>query len=352
MNHDHAASSPGPSPDETPMPQLDDDDTASIPTHNGPTPVGAFHHGESQPPSPSRSRRRRKKKNKKERHPGLVKKLSFVTHLLKSLDLLVFAEISSLYYMEAVGQYMYLTPKDESIPFFMPSGRLHVLLVLIPNLLCMIFHLFASLPHGPEFHRGYQHGGLIIDFVGQRPATSRLYYLAADITILAVQCLMLAIHTQREQLRVALKTFRPILPEFAEEMQAALLPVQDLDAEERGVSLHDPDIAFSGLNDAATDENGNVEMQLLDGSREQGGGQGQHGEAAASLQRGTGQGCPRAQLSDVMNSGNAVLGNYFVVQSVLSAASLRTLSYGAALATLQARRRAVVAQTATIRPNR
>lgn len=57
--------------------------------------------------TPSRSRagshingRRRKRKNRKKRNPGLVRKLEFVTHLLKSLDTLVFAELSALYYME------------------------------------------------------------------------------------------------------------------------------------------------------------------------------------------------------------------------------------------------------------
>lgn len=57
-------------------------------------------------PSPSRrspSRRHRKKrKGKKRTDPGLMKKLAFVTHLLNSLDVLVFAELSSLYYMECV----------------------------------------------------------------------------------------------------------------------------------------------------------------------------------------------------------------------------------------------------------
>ena len=44
--------------------------------------------------------RRRRRKSRKKRNPGLVKKLEFVTHLLKSLDTLVFAELSALYYME------------------------------------------------------------------------------------------------------------------------------------------------------------------------------------------------------------------------------------------------------------
>ncbi|KAG6030027.1 hypothetical protein E4U19_000694 [Claviceps sp. Clav32 group G5] len=322
--------------------------------------------------APSMSRRRRKKKSKKERNPGLVKKLSYVTHLLKSLDLLVFAELSGLYYMEcsmfrfllrAVGQYMYLTPKDESFPFLMPAGRVHVLLVVVPNLICMLLHLFTSLPRGPDFHRGYQHGGLIIDFVGQRPATYRIYYLLADLAILGLQCLMLTVHTQREQLRVLLKTFRPILPELSGDMQGTAIAarsLQDLDAEERGVLLHGQDVTTPAANLTTMEEGGGVEMRHASGSLEVVEGD-QNGEAGSLLQRSTSEECPRAPLSDIINSGNAVLGNYCIIQSVMSAAgdfertaahSLRTISYEATLATLQARRRAAVAQSATMRPNR
>jgi hypothetical protein len=46
--------------------------------------------------------RRRRKKPRKKRNPGLKKKLAFVTHLLRGLDTLVFAELSALYYMECV----------------------------------------------------------------------------------------------------------------------------------------------------------------------------------------------------------------------------------------------------------
>lgn len=43
---------------------------------------------------------RQRRKEKRRRNPGLKKKLAFVTHLLKSLDLLVFTQLSALYYME------------------------------------------------------------------------------------------------------------------------------------------------------------------------------------------------------------------------------------------------------------
>lgn len=260
---------------------------------------------------------------------------------------------------------MYLTPKDEAFPFLMPASRVHVLLVVIPNFICIFLHLFTSLPQGPDFHRGYQHGGLIIDFVGQEPPTSRIYYLIADFAILAIQCLMLTVHTQREQLRVMLKTFRPMLPEIAEELEAAARAVQDLDAEERGVSIHAMD-AIATATTAAThstaiDGAGGIELGQVTGSPpEPGESSEQNGEADTLLRESTSEDSPRAQLADIMNSGNAVVGEYYIVQSVLSAAgdlersathSLRSISYGATLATLQARRRAVIAQSAAIRPN-
>lgn len=260
--------------------------------------------------------------------------------------------------LRAIGQYMYLTPKDEAFPFLMPASRVHVLLVVIPNFICIFLHLFTSLPRGPDFHRGYQHGGLVIDFVGQRPPTYRIYYLLADFAILAIQCLMLTVHTQREQLRVMLRTFRPILPEIAEELEAAVRSIQDLDAEERGVSLHAQNSAAAA---ASVDGGGGVEMRERNGFHQAGEAGEQTGEAETLLRESTSEGSSRAQLADIMNSGNAVVGEYYIVQSVLSAAgdlersaahSLRSISYGATLATLQARRRAVIAQSTAIRPNR
>lgn len=292
--------------------------------------------------SPSRRRssprrRRRKRKGKKRSDPGLVKKLAFVTHLLNSLDVLVFAELSSLYYMECVpllssiapltnrcsmfrfllraaGQWMYLTPKDEAFPFAMPARRTHVLLILLPNIFCILLHLLGALPEGPEFHRGYQHGGVVIDFIGQTPASSRAYYILVDLAILVVQSLMLTVHTERENLRIALKTFRSPLPEQPE--QAAQAPtLEDLDAEERGVSREPWNVNVDG-----------IEMQDLGG--EEG---------------------PAADLTDIMNSGNAILGDYHILNGLRTAAantqptvahSLNTFGYSATLAMLRSQRQA------------
>lgn len=159
-----------------------------------------------------------------------------------------------------------------------------------------------------------------------------------------------------------LRTFRPILPEIAEELEAAVRSIQDLDAEERGVLLHAQNSTTAAAAAAASvGDGGGVEMRERNGFHQAGEASEQTGEAETLLRESTSEGSSRAQLADIMNSGNAVVGEYYIVQSVLSAAgdlersaahSLRSISYGATLATLQARRRAVIAQSAAMRPNR
>ncbi|KAM4059626.1 hypothetical protein HRG_002744 [Hirsutella rhossiliensis] len=324
-----------------------DDDTATANHHNASSPAR----------SRSASRQRRKKKSKKKRNPGLAKKLGFITHLLKTLDLVIFAELSALYYMEcslfrfvvrSAGQYMYLTPKDESFPFLMPATRVHVLLVLIPNIICMASHLFGSLPVGPDFHRGYQHGGLIIDFIGQRPPTWRLYYFLADVVILVVQCFMLTVHTEREHLRAALKTFRPVFP-VVEDTTAR--STEDLDAEERGVLRNGSEVVH--------DETDGIDLHPLGQPRDGGEGSGMRGDDLAPLLPDAASGvAPGTPLSDIMTSGNAILGEYHVLHSMLSATmgfertaahSLQTISYGATMAALQARQQGASVQISSQR---
>lgn len=299
----------------------------------------------------SQSQRRKKKKNRKKRNPGLTKKLEFVTHLLKSLDTLVFAELSALYYMEcsmfrfilrSVGQYLYLTPKDESFPFLMPASPIHVCLVLIPNIFCILLHILVSLPVGPEFHRGYMHGGLVIDFIGQKPPTSRIYYVLADVVILAVQCLMLTVHTERERLRVVLKTFRPMVPDVAQETTPT---IEDLDAEERGVSR-------DMLGSLPIDEEDGIELQPLHrvSTTEEGNSTSGESEPSSAREQSTDE-PTRSNLSDVLSSGNGIIGEYHVLHSLHNAAlniertaaySLRTIGYGATMASIEARRRATL----------
>ncbi|KAL7925023.1 hypothetical protein ACQKWADRAFT_310615 [Trichoderma austrokoningii] len=309
--------------------------------------------------SRSRQRSRSKRRSKKKQNPGLAKKLGFLTHLLKTLDLVVFAELSSMYYMEcsmlmfmarAIPQYMYLSPKDESFALLMPATHIHVLVILVPNLMCILGHLFDPLALGPDYHRGYQHGGMFIDFVGQMPSQSRLYYILFDLVILAIQSLMLSIHNQREGLRVALKTFRPLSNRVLEPIPGR--SPEDLDAEERGVSRHESGVTFN-----ETDE---IELQQLD---RQGNGEGPD-DRSEPLQAATGDDpndeSLRTHLSDIMSSGNAVLNEYHVIHTMKTALmktggstalSLQAIGYRATMARIRTRRRGTTLRNQITRPS-
>lgn len=238
--------------------------------------------------------------------------------------------------IRAATQFLYLSPKDNDFPFLMPAGRMHLILVLAPNAWCILVHLFASLPEGPEYYRGYQQGGLIIDFVGQKPPTSRLYYILADLVLLALQCLMLAIHTEREKLRFTLKTFKPLLTGPTADL-ALGRTLEDFNVEEQGIR--------SGPSVEEEDDQGDIElrsMRSLTGDT----------NVSPSLPDGpdSGDEPSKSHLNDLYNSGNAILGEYHVLNAMRVAAldvernaatSVQTISYRATLAALEAQRRGV-----------
>ncbi|KAM3478415.1 hypothetical protein MY5147_002194 [Beauveria neobassiana] len=333
----------------------DDDDAAAGPARSQEAvSAGPAQQYDARPRPASQQLRVSSKKDLKKHCPGLKKKLVFLTHLLKSLDLVVFAELSALYYMEcsmfrfllrAFGQYLYLSPKDESFPVALTATRVHVLLVVAPNLICMLLHLFTSLPAGRADQRGYQHGGLVIDFIGQTPSSSRIYYVLADIFLLVLQCIMLTIHTEREQMRVTLKTFRPLAADLAQQA-AAGRTIRELDEEERGVSAM--------MDEEAGDEAVEVEMRLLN----QGAGAEIGNETGPSNSNTDNNGDNTTHLFNVMNSGNGVLGPYHVLHTIrhtvmdvrrTAAHSLTSMGYDATFAAIRAnaQRRAVSELTTT-----
>ena len=216
----------------------------------------------------------------------------------------------------------------------MPATRAHVVLIVAPNIICMLLHLFGSMPQGPDYHRGYLHGGVVVDFVGQMPSTSRLYYLLADVVLLVLQSLMMTIHNEREKLRVALKTFRPINPELTQQVSQAWA-MEDLDAEERGVSRDD---SYASVGDGSND----IELQPLNGDATNA------DDMEGSTRDSVGDSSSQSQLSDLLSSGNGVLGEYHVIHAMrvalthlegAAAGTLHRIGYEATTVALQARRR-------------
>lgn len=103
----------------------------------------------------------------------------------------------------------------------------------------MVFHAFFIRPEAGEATRGYLHGGLFIDFIGQKPVpVFRL--LAFDVLILLVDIVMLALVIERVKMvgskgLASLITNGSATTNANSETNTPQSDQQDHDAEERGV---------------------------------------------------------------------------------------------------------------------
>ncbi|KAI2640460.1 DUF1746-domain-containing protein [Hypomontagnella submonticulosa] len=281
---------------------------------------------------------------------GLKKKLQFMIHLSINLDTLVYAELCALYYMDCsffrliirwVSQALFISPKAEDSILIIPNY--HVSAIIWPNFLCILLHLITSLPHAGESSRGYLHGGILFDFIGQKAPTSKFSLLLLDFLIMGLQCVLLTVNMEKERVR---KVVRPVrLIESPEDTAGGTPTGQDHDAEERGV-LRDAPIV---------DETNDIEMRPV--GLENGSGGQRNGEERTSLLRRSSTPTGDLEcLADTLRSGNAVLANFNVRQSLrtawqnrastpesTAAYAIQNVGYNATLAALAAQRRARLA---------
>ncbi|KAJ5651961.1 hypothetical protein N7507_009387 [Penicillium longicatenatum] len=176
-------------------------------------------------------------------------KIAFIDRLLRDLDILIYCQLSALYYMDcsivlfairAFVELIFFTPK--AAPFEPTRNQPFVTAIIGSNLLCILFHAFIINPEAGEATRGYLHGGVFIDFIGQKPVpVFRL--ISFDILIFLVDFLMLGLIIERVKTTAlsspsttttttASSTNADAGTETAEPGQTE---GQDHDAEERGV---------------------------------------------------------------------------------------------------------------------
>jgi hypothetical protein len=84
-------------------------------------------------------------------------------------------------------------PPDEPKPF-LP-------LLLFSCGVNLVLHQLYPAPSAGEDTRGYLHGGLMIDFVGQQGPTSKWKLGALDLCLLALQLVMVSAHVKRRELK-------------------------------------------------------------------------------------------------------------------------------------------------------
>lgn len=130
----------------------------------------------------------------------------------------------------------------------------------------MFLHAFVLRPEAGEETRGYLHGGLFIDFIGQAPVSiSRL--LSFDFFILLIDVVMLALIIERVKLTQSscpAPTGSGANTNTDTDQETAASHPQDHDAEERGVSRQeDGNEALSSTHDtAASSPNSSVEDEV------------------------------------------------------------------------------------------
>ncbi|CAK7215259.1 hypothetical protein SCUCBS95973_002421 [Sporothrix curviconia] len=319
---------------------------------------------------------------------GVKKKLGFYTDMMSQLDMLVFAELCALYYMDtsffrfflrAVAQSFFLSPKAEDFAIALDARKPHVLAILVPNLLCILAHSLGALPTASEANRGYLHGGVVIDFVGQTAPTSKLGLVLLDLVVLVVQCLMLAMHTEREKMRRLVTPIRTILataaaaamttpavaaanaaviraggtpsppPAAAANPPAATL--QDHDAEERGVRPR-PRAGTGAVAGSSTPSNNDASSAPSEDER-------LHN---IDLGGPTGAASPEEAAEhelDALSSGSNI-GDFYIIHAIRqamqekqgdsAAQSLQSIGYAVTLARLAAERRARARAAVAARP--
>lgn len=125
--------------------------------------------------------------------------------LISSLDRLIWAELAVLYYVDnsflrfllrAASQVVYLMPRR--IPVQDPA----VETIITINLICIVAHLYSSQLEAGEGTRGYLHGGLLLDFIGQQGPTSKWHLFLLDTFLTLLQFISLAVVAKRMELNI------------------------------------------------------------------------------------------------------------------------------------------------------
>ncbi|KAI5815419.1 hypothetical protein BZA77DRAFT_315689 [Pyronema omphalodes] len=185
------------------------------------------------------------------------KRKDFLSHMLRSCDVIVYLNLTYLYFLDnsflrlllrGSMHFLFLTPKIIAVPI-PPSQRMPILGLFGVAGLCILQHIWEPAPRAGELTHGYLHGGMIVDFIGQRP-TSKFRLLFMDVFILFLQTCMLSLLIVKQELAPLSSTMDPSsltsltgLAGFAAGFRNDAQPRSDeeVEAEERGeVGVEEP----------------------------------------------------------------------------------------------------------------
>lgn len=231
------------------------------------------------------------------------KRIRMLNELLRDLDMVVYMELITLYHLDcsffwlAFKAFIHgtlLTPVPDTAAVDRPPDepKPFLPLLLFSFAVNFLLHLTYPAPSAGEDTRGYLHGGLMIDFIGQQGPTGKWKLAALDVCILVLQLFMVSVHVKRRELKKKLANMSAGRgPTTSSDRSTSDVPAareQNADDEERGV-LHRSD-TLSDIGAGANDE----EDALLPSSD-------------------TGH----ADALEILTSGQCVIGDFTLVDTLL-----------------------------------
>jgi len=257
------------------------------------------------------------------------KRIRMLNDLLRELDLVVYMQLITVYHLEygssscipsiilmmfdscsffwlAVRAFIHgslLTPIADPVGERPPDEPKPFLpLVLFSFFTNFLLHQLYPAPSAGEDTRGYLHGGLMIDFIGQQGPTSKWKLGALDLCILLLQLIMVSVHVKRRELKKKLAAISAGTPatndtdratsDAADDTAEATANdnaarEQDADDEERGVLRRTDTLSDIGIDPEEEDA-------LLSSSSEAG-----HPDAL-----------------DILTSGTCVIGDFTLLDTL------------------------------------
>jgi len=193
--------------------------------------------------------------------------------------------------------------------------------------------------------RGYLHGGVILDLIGQKGPTSRIHLVILDVLVWVLQCIMLTVILEKERIGKAVAKLKEGVRIEAVTMEtettAQSRTIQDVDAEEQGILRH----GMTESGDVELDELGRSNSNASAGLNEE------HEHLLAgsrSVNMGVGDNDAESHPLDVFYSRKIKIATFHVLPSLrsqwqdygnTSGSALQTVGFSAEFARVAASRR-------------
>ncbi|MCJ1402592.1 hypothetical protein MMC11_005812 [Xylographa trunciseda] len=241
-----------------------------------------------------------------------AKRATFLDDLIRNLDIMIYCELSALYYLDSslfrfflrsLPQFFYFTPKPAFFPAA-PPNRPYIAAILFSNTINILLHTISAAPDAGEAMRGYIHGALLIDFVGELGPISKIRMVLLDLLIMLLQFIILAVVLERQELKKG--------------MEGSLGPAASSTEEEAGLGGQDHDAEEQGIHRSLAGGTEDIEMQPLGSTRLEVGHDYHESETDNFLDFPST--VPRSSASehplDTFHSGQHVIANLHIVETI------------------------------------